>query len=101
MIVLNENKGRLGTGFFNYCFRKAFIYPTVHIPVIGIESRTGEGYMTQRPQTLVRKAEIVSFFLLFRQPDAAQSIFRTLRRNFDVVEFVNRLFIGIAAAMRD
>ncbi len=57
--------------------------------------------MTQRPQALVGESVVVAFLFLLRQPDTAQNIGRITRGYPDAVVYVDNLFVGTAAAMRD
>ena len=101
MIILDENQSGTAIRLFQNGFRKQLVRIPIARPVFGAETRTMERRVTQRPESLVRKAVIVAFLRLFRQPDSAKRIGRRLRRDTHMIPRIDHLPVRIAAAMRD
>src|SRR5579863_3315128 len=99
MIVLNENESRIVASFLQYCFGEALVNPAINSPIVRVEGRTCECYMTKWPQAPIRTIQIVAIGLPFREPNATKCIFGMLRRNRDTIESIDRFRIGAAASM--
>ncbi len=101
MIILDEDESGIVPGFLQDGFGKSLVHAAIGGPMIGIEDRTSEGDVTERPQTLVREAGVVSFFFSLGQPNAPKRVLGSIRRNLDVIEVIDSLAVSVAAAVSD
>src|SRR5579859_3914041 len=70
-------------------------------PVFGTENRTRMGDVTKRPKPFVRKAVVVAFVFLLREPDAPKRVAGAVGGNAEVVVGVNNFAVSAARAICD
>ena len=68
VIVLSENRGGPATDFVQDLSGEPLVYRPVGLPIAQLEHRLGVGIVTQRPQSGVGKAVIISCFFFLRKP---------------------------------
>src|SRR6185437_16609029 len=76
------------------------IHLVVVFPVRRAKRRTGMRHMTERPQTFIGKAVIVSLLFFRIEPDATERIARIVRRNLQPVMTVYGFSVSISASLR-
>ena len=102
MVVLDQHH-RLGRvlDLFEHCLGELAIDVLIVLPVLRPKNGPGVGDVTKRPQTFIRKAVVVTFFLLLAQPHPAQGIARIVGRNAQAIVRVHDFGVGVSAAVCD
>ena len=102
MIILNQNERLLRIfDFLQHGLREFLIYTLVMFPVPGPKHGPCMSDMTERPNSLVREPQIVSFFLFLGEPQAAERVVRMIGGNAQPVICVDGFPIRIRGAMGD
>ncbi len=70
-------------------------------PVRGAKQGASVSYVAKRPQPLVGKTVVITFFLFLTQPDASQGVAWVVGRDPQPVIVVHGFPVGVATAMRD
>src|SRR5882757_1409664 len=86
--------------FFRDCIGESSIHLVVVFPVRGAKCRASMGHMTERPQTFIGKAVVISFLFFRAEPDATERIARIVWRNLQPVMTVYGFSVSISAALR-
>src|ERR1700676_1678443 len=82
LVILHQNQRLLAVfHLFQQSISEFAIDRLILLPVSSAKNGAGMRDMAERPKSFIREAVIVAFFLFLREPDAAQSVSRIVRRH--------------------
>ena len=98
--VLNQNHGTGGVRLRRHHLGELGIHVLIGAPVAGAKRRSHVGQMAQRPKPLIGKTIVVTAFLFFGEPHAAQSVRGVVGRYSNLIVSVHGRSIRRAGAVR-